>query len=174
LESNRQRLGREPAASIRTPGAAALIAAACFALSALVMLPACGPGKHGRDKAIHWVRAAYDSTFARDVTGPRRPTVVYYWSNGCIPCMWYGPHIERAARRYAGRIAFWKLEMGWSARRVQLYGVPAVPTLVFYLGDRELDRMQGAPSPRTDDSVTVFLDRGLKLAAAAADSLTRR
>ncbi len=158
----------------RGPYLPAWIAAACLALGALAMLPACGPGPHNGAQARRRVRAAYDSTFARDVTGPRRPTVVYYWSNGCIPCLWYGPHVERAARRYAGRIAFWKLEMGWSARRVQLYGVPVVPTLVFYLGERELDRMQGAPSPNTDDSVAVFLDRGLELSAAATDSLTRR
>src|SRR5512132_1607550 len=44
--------------------------------------------------------ATSDSTFVRDVIAPRRPTVVYYWAVGCIPCYGFAPHVRRLAARY--------------------------------------------------------------------------
>ena len=122
---------------------------------------AVGPRPHTADGTI---AETTDSAFVADVLGSGRPAVVYYKAFGCIPCISLGPHVKRLAARYAGRVTFWTLDMGWSAARVRRYDVPAVPSLVFYSDQQEIVRQEGMPVPATDDSLERFVEEGLKAA----------
>ena len=137
---------------------------ALLALIAACLMGSCDrpPHRISAHTADGAVVETTDSTIVRDVSDTRGPAVVYYWAVGCIPCMALGPHVGRLAARYAGRITFWKMNMGWSAERVRRYGVPVVPALVFYRGGEEVARQQGMPSPSTDDSLTRFIDEALR------------
>ena len=119
-------------------------------------------GRSGPHTADGTVAESADSTIVEDVSRSGRPSVVYYWATGCIPCIALGPHVEKLAARYAGRVVFWKLNMGWSAERVRRYGIPVVPTLVFYRDGEEVIRQQGMPAPATDDSLARFIEEGLQ------------
>lgn len=137
-------------------------------LALLASLAGCADAQRraGPRTADGRIAVTSDSTFVADVIAPARPTAVYYWSNGCIPCLFMGPKLARVAPRYAGRVTFWKLEMGWSAERVRRYDVQVVPTLVLYVGDREIARQVGLPGGAAEDSFAVFLDHALALAGA--------
>ena len=139
--------------------------AAPLALAALAFMLACAPSHH-RTTAPHvadgTVVPTSDSTFVRDVIAPERPTVVYYWAVGCIPCYGFAPHIRKLATRYAQRVTVWKMDMAWSAERVQRYGVRGWPALGFYVGDREVARMSGVPQRNVDDSLVAFVENGLR------------
>ena len=103
-----------------------------------------------------------DSAFVHDVLDPGRPAVVYYRAFGCIPCAMLGPHVKKLAARYTGRVAFWSLDMGWSAERVRRYDVRVVPMLVFYSHGQEIVRQVGMPTPATDDSLALIVEEGLR------------
>lgn len=109
-----------------------------------------------------------DSTFVQDVIEPRRPTVVYYWANGCVPCLFFGPKVKDLAAKYSGRVTFWKVNLGWSAEKVQRYQIRAVPALAFYVGDREIEKMIGMPDGKTADSLVAFVEEGLERVEANA------
>jgi thioredoxin 1 len=139
----------------------------CFALlAALALLNGCSPAHRSslRHEADGTVVETTDSSFVVDVIQPRRPAVVYYWAHTCIPCYLLGPRIRKLAPRYSGRVTFWKLDMGWSAARVQRYGIGGWPALAFYVGDRRL-RVIAGPEGHVDDSLAAFVDEGLRLAA---------
>lgn len=149
----------------RTPLAVAnLLAAASLALLAANCAPA--HPRVGTRTADGLVLATTDSTFVAEVINTNRPTVVYYWANGCLPCLFLGPRIGPLARRYRGRVTFWKLDWGWSAARYLRYNVQGVPTLVFYVGEREIDRLVGAPSGDLDATLAAWVDGAIAKAAA--------
>ena len=135
-------------------------------LFALAFSSGCGPARRSTvpHVADGTVVATTDSSFVRDVLRPRRPAVVYYWAHTCIPCYLLAPHLDKLAKEYAGRVTFWKLDMGWSAARVQRYRIPGWPALAFYVGDRQLLRRIGEPGGRVDDSLSAFVDEGLRRA----------
>jgi len=134
-------------------------------LLALALTLACAPHQHTtpRHVADGTIVSTGDSTFVRDVIAHGRPTVVYYWAVGCIPCYGFAPHVRKLAARYAGSVTFWKMDMGWSAERVQRYGIPGWPALGFYAGDREIARMSGVPEKNVDDSLAAFVESGLRM-----------
>lgn len=135
---------------------------------ALALLASCAPSRPhaGARTADGRVLTTHDSTFVAEVVNPNRPTVVYYYAHGCLPCLFVGPRMGALARRYQGRVTFWKLDWGWSARRYARYGVQGVPTLVFYLGEHEIDRLVGAPAEDLDAALTAWVDGALAKAAA--------
>jgi thioredoxin-like negative regulator of GroEL len=135
-----------------------------LALAALASLVSC---EVDRARPLHHVADGIlvetrDSTFVRDVLSSGRPSVVYFHALGCIPCAFLGPHVVRLAARFAGRVTFWSLDRGWSAERVRRYGVPMLPTLVFYSGQNEVARQVGMPQGATDDSLASFVEAGMR------------
>lgn len=120
---------------------------------------------HGPDGSVV---ETTDRTFIQDVIEPGRPTVVYYWANGCVPCLFFGPKVKDLAARYSGRVTFWKMNLGWSAERVRRYRIRAVPALAFYVGDHEISKMIGMPDGKTSDSLVVFVESGLKRVQVSA------
>src|SRR5262245_36921516 len=137
-------------------------------LVALALTLACAPHQHTTTRRVAdgTIVSTSDSTFVRDVIAPGRPTVVYYWAVGCIPCYGFAPHVRRLAARYAGRVTVWKIDMAWSAERVQRYGIHGWPALGFYVGDREVARMSGVPEKNVDDSLAAFVESALQGARA--------
>lgn len=112
----------------------------------------------------------YDSTFVAEVVRPERPTVVYYHALGCMPCALLAPHLGPVAKRFEGRVTFWSLDWGWSAARYERYQVQAVPTLVFYVGEREVDRRVGVSRGSIEDTLAAWVERSLVRAQAMRDS----
>ena len=108
-------------------GLPARVASAIRAASLSVLVAGCSGERWpaGPRVADGRIVATSDSTFVRDVIEPGQATVVYYWAQACMPCYVVAPKLAKVAARYAGRVTFWKMNMGWSARRVRLYGIRA-------------------------------------------------
>ncbi len=116
----------------------------------------------GPDAAPGALRVTTDSTFARDVLDPGEPAVVEFWAHMCMPCYRLEPHLKKLSARYAGRVTFWKLNVGWNAKPRYVYDFHAVPTMIFYRGGREVARQVGMPSPGTDEALVRFVEQGLQ------------
>lgn len=125
------------------------------ALTAVLLLVgmSCSGGDH--------VRNLDEKDFGREVLGSSTPTVVEFWAHGCLPCIALARPLDRVAREYQGRVAFWKLNAGWTARTRELYDFHAVPTLIFYRDGREVGRQVGRPEGDDYEGLVRFVEAGL-------------
>jgi thioredoxin 1 len=93
-----------------------------------------------------YVAEVNDGTFERDVTGSDVPVVLDFWAEWCPPCRALAPTFDELAKQYAGRVRFLKLNVDENQQVPQRFGIKGIPTLVFFDGGREVERVVGASS----------------------------
>lgn len=84
-----------------------------------------------------------DANWSQEVEDHPGLTVVDVWAPWCGPCRFIGPIIEELARDYAGQVKVGKLNADENLKASQL-GVSAIPTILYFLAGREVDRVVGA------------------------------
>ncbi len=124
-----------------------------LALLATLLLTACTGSDH--------ILPVSEEDFERDVLQSSTPTVVEFWAHGCLPCVKLARPLDKVAQEYEGRVAFRKLNAGWTARTRRLYQFHAVPTLIMYRNGREVARQVGAPEGDVHDGLVKFVEAGL-------------
>lgn len=73
--------------------------------------------------------------------------VVDFWADWCPNCKVTTGLIERLEPRYAGRIAFARLDHGKHPEIADGLGIRSLPALVFFRGGRIVDIVQGFTPP---------------------------
>ena len=81
---------------------------------------------------------------------------VDFYADWCGPCKAVAPVVERAAKHYAGRIAFGKLNIDYSPEPASRFGVRSIPTMILFREGKQASRMQGYIP---DGKLRVHLDR---------------
>ena len=109
-----------------------------------------------------YVSAVEDGTFEREVIGSELPVVLDFWAEWCPPCRALAPTFEELARQYEGRVRFFKLNVDENQQVPQRFGIKGIPTLVFFDGGREVERVVGASSR---EALARIVDRYVKVAA---------
>jgi thioredoxin 1 len=109
-----------------------------------------------------FVSEVNDNTFEPEVLKSDVPVVVDFWAEWCPPCRMLAPTFEELAGRYAGSIKFLKLNVDESAAVPQRYGIKGIPTLIFFEGGQESERVVGASSK---EALSRILDKYVKVAA---------
>ncbi len=84
-----------------------------------------------------------DATFAAEVLRSELPVVVDVWSPGCGPCRMLEPIVMDLARAYQGRVTVAELNAAEAGRTAARYGVMGTPTVLFFKGGREVERVVG-------------------------------
>jgi thioredoxin len=83
--------------------------------------------------------------------------VVDFYADWCGPCKAMSPVVERAAKHFAGRITFGKLNIDGSPERADRYGVKSIPTLIIFKDGKPASRTQGYISDaRLQDHLNTF------------------
>jgi len=103
-----------------------------------------------------------DATFEQDVLKSELPVVLDFWAEWCPPCRALAPTFEELAKKYAGGVRFFKLNIDENAAVPQRFGIKGIPTLVFFDGGREVERVVGASGK---ESLTRIIDKYVKVAA---------
>ncbi len=81
----------------------------------------------------------YQST----VLASELPVVVDVWGPKCRPCLALMPQVERMAEEYEGKVRFAKINVMENRRLAISLNVMGVPTILFYAGGEEKERMTG-------------------------------
>lgn len=80
--------------------------------------------------------------------------VVDCWAPWCGPCRMLAPTFEALAKDYKGRVTFAKLDTDQSAKTAMDLGIQSIPTLIFFKGGQQVERVTGA-RPRADIENTI-------------------
>ena len=109
--------------------------------------PVCGKCKQplfaGRPVSL----AADD--FDRHVGKSDLPVVVDFWADWCGPCKMMAPQFERAAKELEPAVRLAKLDTEAAQGVAARYGIRSIPTMIAFMGGREVARQSGAMDAAT-------------------------
>ena len=108
------------------------------------------------------VKEVGDSSWEADVLKSDRPVLVDFWAQWCAPCRMLAPTVEAVAEKYAESATVVKLNVDDNPAVSQRYGIKGIPTLVFFDGGREAERIVGATGK---DALARIVDKYVKVAA---------
>ena len=84
-----------------------------------------------------------DANFVAEVRRSELPVVLDVWSPGCGPCKNMEPIVMALAGRYQGRVKVAELNAAASQATAARLGVSGTPTVLFFKGQHEVDRVVG-------------------------------
>lgn len=84
-----------------------------------------------------------DASFVAEVSRSSLPVVLDVWSPGCGPCRMLEPVVMSIARRYVGRVKVAEMNAAEAPRTAARLGVMGTPTVLFFRGGREVERVVG-------------------------------
>ncbi len=83
------------------------------------------------------------SNFEAEVIKSNIPVLVDFWAPWCGPCRMIAPIVEKAAEDFKGRLKVVKLNTDESTQLAAGFGIMSIPTLMFFSGGKEVDRVSG-------------------------------
>ena len=84
-----------------------------------------------------------DANFVVEVLRSERPVVLDIWSDGCGPCRMLEPIIMDLAAKYDGRVKVAEANAAEAPHTAARLGVLGTPTVLFFKGRREVERVVG-------------------------------
>jgi thioredoxin 1 len=84
-----------------------------------------------------------DTTFQEAVLQSDMPTAVDFWAGWCAPCQVMGGLLRELAPEFEGRLRIVKLNVDFSPRIAQAYGVHSIPTLIIFKNGKAADKFTG-------------------------------
>jgi thioredoxin 2 len=104
----------------------------------------CGHCKAAVPPPAEPVEVATTQAFDAATASSALPLVVDFWAPWCGPCKMMAPAFSQAAREFATRVRFAKVNTEEQQALAARYGIRSIPTLVLFEGGRERDRIAGA------------------------------
>jgi thioredoxin 1 len=81
--------------------------------------------------------------FEHQVLRSEQPVVVDFWAEWCGPCHAIAPSVAKLADEYAGRALVAKVDADEAPDILSRYGIMGIPTLIYFKGGEEMDRIVG-------------------------------
>ena len=90
-----------------------------------------------------------DAEFSTQVLKSPLPVLVDFWAPWCGPCKAMNPILDELSAEYAGKIAFFKMNVDDNADIPQQFNVMSIPTFVLFKGGEAVDTFIGVQSKET-------------------------
>lgn len=81
--------------------------------------------------------------FDQKVMNSEVPVVVDFWAEWCGPCHRIAPYVTKMAQEYEGRALIAKVNADEYPEILMRYGIMGIPTLLYFKGGQEADRVVG-------------------------------
>ena len=83
------------------------------------------------------------TNFQSQVLQAKTPVLVDFWATWCAPCRAIAPLLEELAEKYRGKATVAKVNVDEVPDLAAQFGVLNIPTLIFFKGGEEVDRVVG-------------------------------
>jgi thioredoxin 1 len=113
------------------------------------------------------VREVTDNSFQHEVLESNKPVLVDFWAEWCGPCRMLAPTVEAVAEQYSENAAVVKLNVDDNPSTAAAYGIRGIPTLILFIGAREVERVIGATSK---ESISRMIAKHIPLVDEAVTS----
>jgi thioredoxin 1 len=84
-----------------------------------------------------------DRNFKKEVLEAKEPVVIDFWATWCGPCKAMMPVMEELGREFHGKAKIGKLNVDDNPAITEQHGVFNIPTVIFFKGGKEADRLVG-------------------------------
>ena len=84
-----------------------------------------------------------DESFEREILNGELPAMVDFGAAWCPPCRAIEPIIKELVDDYDGKVKIAEVEVDSNREVAGKFGIMSVPTLIFFKGGREVDRLIG-------------------------------
>lgn len=81
--------------------------------------------------------------FKAQVLQSKTPVIVDFWASWCAPCRAVAPILDELAAKYQGKVTVGKVNVDEHQDLAAQFGVLNIPTLLFFKGGEEVDRVVG-------------------------------
>ena len=91
-----------------------------------------------------------------EILSADQPVMVDFWATWCGPCRMLTPTVDEIAQEYDGRVVVAKCNVDDSDEVAMQYRVRNIPTLIFFKGGEQVDKLVGLVSKK---EITDILDK---------------
>ena len=98
------------------------------------------------------------NNFKEEVLESSIPVLIDLWAPWCMPCRMITPIVEQLAEDNQGKLKVCKLNTDENQDIAARYGIQGIPTLIFFKGGQEVDRLVGVtPKPIIQKKIDAIL-----------------
>ena len=106
-----------------------------------------------------------DVSFETEVLNAEKPVLIDFWAPWCGPCKAIGPMVEELATSFGDQFGFTKCNVDANPLTPGIYGIKAIPTLLFFKEGKVVDQITGVTSKtRIEETINKILS-GEEMAA---------
>jgi thioredoxin 1 len=91
-----------------------------------------------------------------EILSADQPVLIDFWATWCGPCRMLTPTVDEIAQEYEGRVVVAKCNVDDSDEVAMQYRVRNIPTLIFFKGGQQVDKLVGLVSKK---EITDILDK---------------
>ena len=102
--------------------------------------------------------AITEANFENEVLKAKTPILVDFWAQWCAPCRAVAPILDELAAKYQDRFTIAKVNVDETPNIAARCGILNIPTLIFFKGGEEVDRVIGLqPKSQLDAKIQKIL-----------------
>jgi thioredoxin len=100
-----------------------------------------------------------DENFNKEISEAEKPVLVDFWMEGCSPCVFLSPAMEKLAGEFSEKIIFAKANFDEAPLTAQKYGINAAPTVILF---KKGEPVSGFVGLRQENEIRAWLEENLK------------